>query len=159
MEYGPQSGSPGSPEQQAHPASSFIRGPSLHSAPPPRESLRGREARLRMSPASKPSLLMSFSSKEKERDTLGHGESVSQMLLDTGETGQPDQSPQGAGGSGESFSGMSLISLPILVDLGFPSCAQALSSCGVRASHCDSLSGCRAQALGMWASVVVAPRS
>ena len=100
MEQGAQSGSPGSPEQPAHPSSYSISGPALPSAPQPRESLRGREARLRMSPASKLSLLMSFSLKEKERDTLGHGESVSQVLLDTGETEQPDQSPQGAGGLG-----------------------------------------------------------
>ena len=31
-----------------------------------------------------------------------------------------------------------------------------LSSCGVQASHCGSFSCCRAQALGVWASVVVA---
>lgn len=56
---------------------------------------------------------MSFSSKEEERDPVEHGESVSQMLLDTGGTEQPDQRPQGAGeGGGESLSGMPLISFP-----------------------------------------------
>ena len=34
--------------------------------------------------------------------------------------------------------------------------ARAFSSCGERASHCGGFSCCRAQALGAWASVVVA---
>ena len=39
----------------------------------------------------------------------------------------------------------------------FSSCSEQglLSSCGVRASHFDGFSCCRAQALGTWASVVV----
>lgn len=66
-----------------------------------------------MSPTSKPSLLMSFS-KEKERDTLGQGESVSQMLLDTGRQNSPIKGLKVLGEwGGESLSGMSLISSPM----------------------------------------------
>ena len=36
--------------------------------------------------------------------------------------------------------------------------SRGYSSCGARASHCSGFSCCRAQALGAWASVVVACR-
>ena len=39
--------------------------------------------------------------------------------------------------------------------LGFHCCMQAFSSHGAWASHCDGFSCCGAQALGVWASVVV----
>ena len=51
-----------------------------------------------------------------------------------------------------------------LAVLGLCCCAQAFSSCGTtlhcgaRASHCGDFSCCGAQALGVWASVVVARR-
>ena len=54
-----------------------------------------------------------------------------------------------------------------LAALGLCCCTQAFSlvaakgatlRCSVRASHCGGLSCCRAQALGAWASVVVACR-
>ena len=43
-----------------------------------------------------------------------------------------------------------------LAVLGLCCCAWAFSSCGKRASHCSGFSCCRARALGMRASVVVA---
>ena len=43
-----------------------------------------------------------------------------------------------------------------LAALGLRCCAWAFSSCGERASHCGGFSCCRAPALGMKASVVVA---
>ena len=43
-----------------------------------------------------------------------------------------------------------------LAALGLCCHTWAFSSCGARASHCSGFSSCRAQALGAWASVVVA---
>ena len=40
--------------------------------------------------------------------------------------------------------------------LGLGCCVGAFSSCGSRASHCSGFSRCRAQAIGVWASVVAA---
>ena len=45
-----------------------------------------------------------------------------------------------------------------LAALGLGCCVQAFSSCGAQASHCDGFSCCRAWALGVQASVVVAHR-
>ena len=43
-----------------------------------------------------------------------------------------------------------------LAVLGFHCCSRAFSHSGAWASHCSGFSCCRTQALGMWASLVVA---
>ena len=43
-----------------------------------------------------------------------------------------------------------------LAVLGLRCCAQAFSSCSTWVAHCGGFSCCRAQALGTWASIVVA---
>ena len=115
---------------------------------------------------SQPLLLRSTGSRRTGSVVVAHGPSCSTacgIFPDQGSNPRPlhwqaDSQPLRHQGSPLLFFLIYFIKKFFLGALGLRCCVWTFSSCGKRVSHCSGFSSCRAQALGVRASVVVAHR-